>query len=379
VRELLDEVLNSGIISYGYKSRTFEREFARIHQAKYGTLSNSGTSSLQVALQTLKELYNWNRGDEVLVPATTFVATSNIVKHNDMTPVFVDIEPIYYGIDIDQIESKITDRTRAIIPVHLFGQPCNISAIIEIAEVYDLKVIVDSCETMFVAHKGRMVGSWGDIECFSMYSAHLLTAGVGGIATTSNSDYSAKMRSLVNHGLTLENLNLDEYMSPKPMVGRKFLFDAIGHSFRITEFEAAVALAQLEVHKEMIGRRNQHGRHYTASLQLHNSLFDQDVFQPVRIMEGNEHAFMMYPIVLKNSAMGHKEKLTQFLNQHGIETRDMLPILNQPAYVYLPKQDFPVSWNIVLNGFYVGCHQYLTSDQVQFVLDRLYEYAIKEF
>ena len=123
MKELIDEVLTSGQISYGKMSRQFERIFARIHDTKYATLSNSGTSSLHVALQTLKELHGWEDGDEVLVPATTFVATANIVNHVDMIPVFVDIEPDSYGINPDLIEAKITDKTSAIIPVHLFGKP----------------------------------------------------------------------------------------------------------------------------------------------------------------------------------------------------------------------------------------------------------------
>lgn len=310
-----------------------------------------------------------------------------------MTPVFVDIEPDYYNIDTAKIEEKITDRTRAIIPVHLFGQSCNMTDVIEIATVYDLRIIEDSAETMFVTHncpidddypdikRLQMVGSMGDIGCFSFYVAHLLVAGVGGIAITDNSDYSAKMRSLVNHGLRLEDLNLDEHNSPQPMIDRKFLFDSVGHSFRITEFEAAVALSQLDTHKEMIRLRRKNGKHYTASLGLINSLYDNPPYQPAQVMEGNEHAYMMYPIVLNQRMDGkkYKSELTKFLNEYGVETRDMLPLINQPAYSYLPKQDYPVSQWIVDHGFYVGCHQALTTEHVQHVLNLLSHFAGENF
>lgn len=380
-RELVEGILESGRISYGSISREFERRFASIHHTKYATLSNSGTSSLHVALQALKELHGWSNGDEVIVPATTFIATANIVRHVGMQPIFVDIEPDSYGIDWRLIPEKITQRTRAIIPVHLFGQSCNMREIKPIAEIYNLKIIEDSCEAMFVTHYDEPVGSMGDIGCFSMYVAHLITAGVGGISITNNPDYAAKMRSLVNHGLSIENLNMDEHFQPRPMIGRRFLFDAVGHSFRITEFEAALGLAQLDTWKDMVNSRSFHGRHYTASLELINSNFSSDIYKAVRVLPGNEHAYMMYPIVLwpyrrkDRSIVNFKNDLTMFLNSRGIETRDMLPILGQPIYSYLDPEDYPVSKWIEESGFYVGSHQFLDSDDIKYVLGSLDEFA----
>ncbi len=378
MRELIDEVLTSERISYGKMSRQFERDFASIHKTSYATLSNSGTSSLHVALQALKELHGWKDGDEVIVPATTFVATANVVKHVGMHPVFVDIERDSYGIDPDLIEEKITDKTRAIIPVHLFGQPCRMTEIMPIAEAHGLRIIEDSCEAMFVTHFLQPVGSMGDIGCFSMYVAHLVTAGVGGISITNNPEYAAKMRSLVNHGLSVENLNLDEHYQPKPMIDRRFLFDATGHSFRITEFEAALGLAQLDTWEDMIHSRLFKGRHYTASLRLINSMHQTEPYKVAEILPGNEHAYMMYPIVINPAASGEiidKSKLTKFLNSRGIETRDMLPILGQPAYSYLSPQDYPVSRWVEQSGFYVGSHQFLHTDDVQYVLNGLADFA----
>ena len=144
-KQLVNEVLDSNRLSYGRFSREFEIKFSRIHQCKYGILSNSGTSALHVALAALKEIHNWNDDDEVLVPAITFVATSNIVIHNKMTPVFVDVEKEFYGIDSHLIEQKITPKTRAIIVVHLFGMPCDMDAINAIAKKHCLKIIEDSC------------------------------------------------------------------------------------------------------------------------------------------------------------------------------------------------------------------------------------------
>jgi dTDP-4-amino-4,6-dideoxygalactose transaminase len=211
----------------------------------------------------------------------------------------------------------------------------------------------------------------GDVGCFSMYVAHLLVAGVGGIATTNNPDLAMRMRSLVNHGMSLDQLNMDENFSPMPAVGRRFKFESLGHSFRITEFEAAIALAQLSTWKEMIRRRRINAQHLTARL------FDlQDVITPV-ISGENTHSWMMYPILLRqytNGATQSKTEIMAYLNAHGIQTRDMPSCLGQPIYPELVPEDFPMSNWINHSGFYVGCHQDLTIEHMDFVANRIKEF-----
>ncbi len=339
-----------------------------MHGCKYGILSNSGTSSLHVALQALKEIHDWEDGDEVIVPAVTFIATVNVVLHNRMTPVFVDVEPQTYGIDAALMNLAVTERTRAVIPVHLFGQPCEITAIERVAEHHGLKIIEDSCETMFVRHHEQVVGSFGAIACFSMYNAHLLTTGVGGIATTNSPIYASKMRSLVNHGLDIDELYVDDNFSPRPATGRSFRFTHAGHSFRITELEAALGLAQLEdVHGILAGRRR-NALHIGAKLRMLNEHKNAQLRLP-EVAPGNEHAWMMYPIVMeKQTDAINKQKLTYWLNEHGIETRDMMPITNQPIFSeYLDPQKFPEANHINKSGFYVGCHQGLEPEDIEYM------------
>lgn len=377
MRNLVNQVLDSGRISYGPLSLAFEKRFAALHQCAYAILSNSGTSSLHVALQALKEIHNWGWG-QVIVPATTFVATPNIVTHNSMTPVFVDVDPVTYNLNPALLEAAITVDTRAIIPVHLFGQPANMTEIRAVADKRGLKIIEDSCETMFVKHGNQVVGSWGDIGCFSTYVAHLVVTGVGGLATTNVPEYASKMRSLVNHGLTMENLNPGENFSPRPMLGRRFTFDTTGHSYRLTEFEAAVGLAQLQDYEQMLALRRRNARHLSAGIKLLNESYG-DWFQAPETAEGNEHAWMMYPIVLKRGGEIDKYALTQHLNSAGIETRDMLPLLGQPAFKFLASYNFPVSARLVTHGFYVGIHQGLDPDDIQYIIDGLGSWADKGY
>jgi perosamine synthetase len=362
MRERVIRVLDSGRLSYGDQSKELERRFAAMHESKFAVLSNSGTSSLQVALQAMKELHGWEDGDEVLIPAVTFVATANIVLHNRMTPVLVDIDPLYYEMDETLIESAITDRTRAIIPVHLFGQACNMSAITAIAQEHNLVVIEDSCEAMFVSHEGKRVGAWGDIGCFSTYVAHLLTSGVGGLATTSNPDYAMKMRSLVNHGR--DGIYFEAGANHAELVSKRFSFDSIGHSFRITELEAAIALAQLDGWEGMLAARNRNANYLIEHL-------DSEHLQLPTKRPNTEHAWMMFPLVVLDPI--DKWDLLNYLEEHGIETREMLPLTNQPCYAW-NESDYPVAAWVNRFGLYLGCHQGLTTDDLNYIVECLRSY-----
>lgn len=374
----VNQVLNDNRLSYGPFLQRFENNFASIHQAKFGVVSNSGTSSLQIALQALKEIHDWQDDDEVIVPAITFVATANIVLHNKMKPVFVDVDSRFYEIDPTLIEAKVTKRTRAIIPVHLFGQPCDMDPIKAIAKKYNLKIIEDSCETMFARYNGHMVGTLGDIGCFSMYVAHLLTTGVGGIAITNNPTYLIAMRSLVNHGRDSIYLSIDDDDNADAakkceIIAKRFSFISIGHSYRITEMEGALGVAQLENWSEMIQKRRANA--YYLLEHLRNL---ENVLQLPTIRDGCEHSFMMFPVVLKNET---KKKLVSYLEEHEIETRDMLPLINQPVYrkiFNIKPGDYPVADWINSNGFYVGCHQNLSKEDLDYIIDTFNNYFVNK-
>lgn len=371
MRARVNEVLDSGRISYGPMSQEFERQFAALHDRRFAVLSNSGTSSLLVALAALKELHGWQDGDEVIVPALTFVASVNVVLHNRLTPVLVDVDPLYYGIDPMLIERAITTRTRAILPVHAFGQPCQMTAIMDIARRHNLSVVEDSCECMFVRHALQKVGSFGDIGCFSTYVAHLISTGVGGLATTNNPDYARVMRSLVNHGRDGIYISIDDdddvnQETLREVISRRFNFERIGHSFRITEIEAALGLAQLDNWKEMIKQRQANAAYLTRALFTINEL------QLPMTRADSQHSWMMYSIVMRNRG---KRGLVEHLETNGIETRDMLPLINQPCYrgMWNPD-DYPVAQWIEHGGFYVGCHQNLLTDDLNFIVETIESY-----
>jgi perosamine synthetase len=192
-RRYVLDALEGNRLSRGKYTALLEQRFAKLHQAKYSVFCNSGTSALQISLAALRERYGYQDGDEVLVPALTFIATSNIVLQNNMRPVFVEVDPQTYNIDPFRVEERITSRTRALIPVHLFGLPCDMDPLLALARQYGLQIIEDSAETMFAHYHGRAVGSFGDFGCFSTYIAHILVGGIGGLITVSNDELATQI------------------------------------------------------------------------------------------------------------------------------------------------------------------------------------------
>jgi CDP-6-deoxy-D-xylo-4-hexulose-3-dehydrase len=374
-RQYLNQVIDNNQLSYGPLTQQFERQIASLHDSRFGVFMNSGTSALHIALAALKQRNQWQDGDEVIVPATTFVATANIVLHNNLKPVFVDVDPTTYNIDASKIEAAISNRTRCIIPVHLLGLPCDMDEIVSLAKKYHLSIIEDSCETMFATYKGKPVGSFGDIGVFSTYVAHFIVTGIGGMAVTRDPELAVLMRSLMNHGrdgIYMSTFDDDDLVGDDlhQVVERRFNFVNLGHSFRATEMEAALGLGQLAKVDTIISQRRKNAEYYMNALKpLENEI--QIPFIP----EDRTHAFMLYPIVLKK---GHKRDLINHLEDHGIETRDLLPLVNQPIYKKLGYElsgdQFPISWNLIDRAFYIGCHQYLEQEHLDYVVSQITSY-----
>jgi perosamine synthetase len=366
-RYVLD-VLNSNRLSSGRYIQEFEEKFASAHGCREGIFCNSGTSALQVSLAALKEHCGWEEGDEVLVPAVTFVATANIVLQNNLRPVFVDVDPNTYNIDPSKIQQHLSKKTKAVIPVHLFGQPCDMDPILAIARSKNLTVLEDSCETIFAKYRKRWVGSFGELACFSTYAAHILVTGVGGLITTNSKELAMICRSMIAHGrdacyLTIDDDDLNEEVKQKEIIQRRFSFVRMGYSYRATEMEAALGLAALETQSEVVTQRRQNASTLTQFLKPYG-----DSLQLPTVLEGAEHSFMMFPIVLRGAVP--REPLVNYLEAHGIETRHMMPLLNQPFYQKRfgrLEERYPVAQRINAQGFYIGCHQGLSQDDLAYV------------
>ena len=375
-KALVREVLDSNRLSAGPMMARFESEVAALHGCAYGLMSNSGTSALHIALAALKERNGWEDGDEVLVPAVTFVATANIVLFNGLTPVFCDVEPDYFCLDPTGIEARITQRTRAIIPVHVAGSPCDMDPILEIAAQHELRVVEDSAEAMAVHYKGRPVGSFGDVGCFSTYVAHVISTGVGGLCTTNDLELLAVMKSLMNHGRDAVYTRIDDDADVTRALeleipARRFSFVRLGHSFRCTELEAALGVAQLEEHEQRSHRRAEVVQRLTEGL----SGLEQYLQLPRPRPEAG-HAFMFFPLVVRDASTS-RDRLVDHLERGGIETRHLLPLINQPVYRRLfgdLDAHYPIAARLNETAFYVGCQPELSNDDVDYVVSRFHSF-----
>lgn len=378
-KQYVMDALASNRLSRGKYTALLEQRFAELHQSQYGVFCNSGTSALQISLAALRERHGYQDGDEVLVPATTFIATSNIVMQNNLTPVFVDVDPRTYNIDPSRIEERITPRTRAITPVHLLGLPCEMDPILELARQHGLQVLEDSAETMFAHYHGRAVGSFGDLGCFSTYVAHILVGGVGGLVTTQDEELATLCRSLMAHGRDQIYLNIDDDdhiddLQLEKMIRRRYNFVRLGYSYRATELEAAIALSELERWGEIVGRRRQNAARLTTLLEP----FEEQLQLPT-IPPGHDHSFMMYPVVVREPV--NRDHLLMFLERRGIETRYLFPLLGQPIYQRLfpgREHEYPVARELARRGFLIGIHQGLEEQDLQFIAQTFSDYFRKE-
>lgn len=367
-KKMVLEVLDSGRLTYGKYHRELEEKFAKKHGFKYCSFTNSGTAALQIAWHLLKDRYKWPDEAEVIVPAVTFVATINMLLVNRLKPVLVDVDPNIFNIDPAKIAQKITKKTVAICPVDLLGRPIDIEPILKLARQHKLKIVEDSCETMFVNHpNGKPVGSQAYIAVYSSYLAHIISTGVGGFFCTNDYYIHKEARSMIWHGRDNYYLNIDDNSkNKKKLLETRFRFNRVGYSARLTEMEAAIGVDEVDRSEEIIIQRK-----VNADL-LHQYLwkFQDDIILPD--LEA-DNAWMFFPIICADHV--NRDKLCLFLEERGIQTRGIMPLINQPVYKGMwNPDDYPVAQWLDKKGFLIGCHQFLTQKDLKYVAEVFKEY-----
>lgn len=295
------EVLESGVIAQGPRVKMFEEAFAKICGTEYAIATSSGTTALHVALLAV----DVGPGDEVITSPFTFIASANSILFTGAKPVFVDIDPQTFNIDVGQIEAAVTEKTKAIMPVHLFGLPCDMDPIMALAEKYGLAVIEDACQAHGAAYHGRPAGSFG-IGAFSFYPTKNIAAAEGGMITTNDARIDEKCRVIRQHGMR-----------------RRYYHDELGFNFRMTDVHAAIGLAQAQKLRAFNEARIANARYLSNHLQ--------GVGVPV-VPEGYEHVYHQYTIRVPD---GRRDALLAHLQNHGIGTGVYypVPIHKQTFYV----------------------------------------------
>jgi perosamine synthetase len=308
---VINAVKSGWISSKGKFIPEFEEKFASYCGAKYGVATSNGTVALHLALAAL----GMGERAEVIVPSLTFIATANAVRYTRATPLFVDSNPDYWGIDPARIEEAITPKTRAIIPVHLYGHPCDMDPIMDIARRHNLYVVEDAAEAHGAEYKGRRVGSFGDIGCFSFYGNKIITTGEGGMCITSDKALAEKMRILRDHG-----------MNPS----KKYWHDVVGFNYRITNLQAAVGVAQIEKLDTFIAKKREIARWYSECL---HELEEKGFVKLHPEMSWARCVYWMYTILVQDGFGLSRDELMVKLEENGVETRPFFyPIHTMPPY-----------------------------------------------
>lgn len=300
-KQAVMEVLDSGMLAQGPRVKAFEEAFAEMCGVKHAIATSSGTTALHVALLA----HGIGPGDEVITSAFTFIASANSILFTGARPVFVDIDPRTYNLDVQQIESVITPRTKAILPVHLYGLACDMDPIMSLAEKHGLAVIEDACQSHGAVYKGKKSGSFGT-GTFSLYPTKNMTSGEGGMITTNDPEIDEKCRVIRQHGMR-----------------RRYYHDELGFNFRMTDVHAAIGLAQLKKLDAFNAQRQANAKFLSENLK--------GVVVPY-IPEGQAHVFHQYTVRMSD---GKRDALRTHLQERGVgsEVYYPVPIHQQSFYV----------------------------------------------
>jgi perosamine synthetase len=340
----LTEAFKSGwVSSKGPFIEKFEQGFSRYIGTKYGVSTSNGTTALHLALVAL----GIGKGDKVLVPSLTFVAVANAVSYTGATPVFVDADPEYWCMDPSKIEAEIDEKTKAIIPVHLYGHPCEMEKIKSVADSHKLIIIEDCAEAHGAEYKGKKVGSFGCISCFSFYGNKIITTGEGGICLTDNEEIASKMRILRDHG-----------MNPD----KKYWHDIIGFNYRMTNLQAAIGVAQLSKIEFLINRKREIAAMYAKLLR------DLPSITPAPEMPWAKSVYWLYSILVEKKA---RNRIIDYLDKEGIETRPFFyPIPMLPPYRSSSART-AVAEELSNSGLNLPSGFKLTNSQIEKIIDSL--------
>jgi len=350
----VSEAVRSGwISSEGKYLRAFEEKFSIYLNRKHGITVNNGTNALILALRAL----DLPKGSEVIIPSFTIISCALACIYNDLVPVFVDSEEDTWNMDVIKIQKKISKKTKAIMPVHIYGHPCDMDPISKIAQNNNLAVVEDFAEAIGSEYKGRKCGGFGEISCASFYANKVVTTGEGGMCLTDDQNLAERLRKLKNLGFIPE---------------KRFFHEELGFNFRMTNVQAAIGLAQLESIEERVKKKIWIGKTYTKLLKPFE---DKGMIRlPIR-KDWARNTYWMYGVVLNEKKGLKAAEAMKKLEKKGIQTRPFFcPMHLQPAFKkfsWFKKEKMPVSEKLYEYGFYLPSGLALTEKQLHRVCETL--------
>ena len=353
-KKYLNECIDTGwISSEGRFVNQFEDQFASRVQRNYAVAVTNGTAALDVAVEALRI----GSGDEVIIPAFTIISCIGQVIRSGATPVLVDCDPLTWNMDINKVEEKITENTKAIMVVHIFGLPVDIEPLLEIAKNNNIKIIEDAAQMLGQTYNEKPCGSFGDISTFSFYPNKLITTGEGGMLVTNDEQLADDCRSLRNL-----------CFQPK----KRFVHERLGWNYRMTNLQAALGLAQLERLDEFVQRKRRMGKKYTQGLRVLN-----EVQLPLEKTDYAENIYWVFGLVLDDSIGFDAEEAIKMLGEKGIGCRPFFCPMNQQPVLremgFFINESYPVAERLYKQGFYIPSGTALTSEHINHVTNILIE------
>ncbi len=342
--EAVLEVLRSGMLARGPKTREFEASFAEYIGTEHAISTSSGTTALHIAL-----LANGiGKDDEVLIPPVTFFATASTVLFCGAKPVFVDIDPDTFNMDVGKVEEAITPNTKAVVPVHMYGQPVDMKPLMEIAENHDLKIIEDACQSHGAEYDGKKVGTFGDASCFSFYPTKNMVAGEGGMITTDDADLKTECMLLREHG----EITHYEHI-------------VLGYNFRMTEIGAAIGVEQLKKLPGFIEKRQ------TNAKRLNEGFGDLKGIQTPKVIDNASHVYYQYIIKVDDFPL-NRDELVEFLKSKEIGARASYPKpLSEQAILRTlgASADCPVAREVLPKMMELPVHPLVSDEDITYIID----------
>ena len=340
------EAMASGSLAQGPRVRELEERFAEFVGAGYAVATSSGTTALHLALLG----YGMGEGDEVITVPFTFIASANSIVYTGARPVFVDIDERDFTIDVSQVEAAITPRTKAIMPVSLYGQPADLPAIAEIAERRGLAVIEDAAQAHGAIYRGRPVGTLGDMAAFSLNSTKNMTTGEGGMITTHDAELADRVRLLREHGMKV-----------------RYHHDIVGYNFRMTDIAAAIGLAQLPKLPAYNDRRREIAARYDAELR--------GVLTPF-VRPGVTHVYHQYTI-----RVAERDAFAEKLKERGVGSAIYypIPVHRQKPFLAMGygREPYPVTDRLTEQVLSIPVHPALSDDEVSAVIEAVNRTALE--
>jgi dTDP-4-amino-4,6-dideoxygalactose transaminase len=375
-KQLINQALDDRRVSCGRLVRQFEQEFAKLLGMPHAVAVATGTDADALALALLHD-FGATPTSEVIVPALSFVATGNAVLHARLTPKFVDIDRKTLNMDVSRIEEAITERTRAIMPVHLMGKPADMDPIMEIASRHNLIVVEDAAEAHGMLYKGKPAGAIGHLGAFSLYVAHIISTIEGGVITCHSEEHAEILISLRSHGRACSCPSCvlsttQSYCAKRFRDGEdiRFTFPRVGYSCKMNELEAAVGLANIDVYEDIVAIRHQNLKYVMDRFERFApflSTINEEPWEKI-----GPHAI---PVVVNEAASFTRNELAGYLEENGVETRTLFASMPTqcPGFAYLGHHlgEFPVAEYMGLNGLHIGCHQDLGIAEMEYFLHLL--------